>query len=169
MLIHENTYMQFTCIYVKIKLLKNIRSAENKLYRGRYFIPPNKILTQSCIHWRSKSQQNVVMVDHLGENTQQKLKLMSSQDLEKFNHSYTLWQCRNKKMRFSPLIYGGILLPLTRKINYVNMRLIYVNMQHNYVNMQHNYVDMQHNSSSKLTCLSRMLSLHNYLACRMLR
>ena len=118
------------------------------------------------------------MVDHLGENTQQKLKLMSSQDLEKFNHSYTLWQCRNKKMRFSPLIYGGILLPLTRKINYVNMRLIYVNMQHNYVNMrlisvnmQNNYVhmqliyvNMQHNYVNMR--LSYVYMQHNYVHVR---
>ena len=47
-------------------------------------------------------------------------------------------------------IYGGILLPPTCKINYVNMqhnyvhmRLIYVNMQHNYVNMRLIYVNMR--------------------------
>ena len=34
--------------------------------------------------------------------------------------------------------YGGILLPPTCKINYVNI-------QHNYVNMRLIYVDMQHN------------------------
>ena len=49
------------------------------------------------------------------------------------------------------MVYGGILLPPTWKINYVNMqhnyvnmRLIYVNMQHNYVNMRLIYVIMQH-------------------------
>ena len=35
------------------------------------------------------------------------------------------------------VIYGGILLPPTFKINYVNV-------QHNYVNMRLIYVDMQH-------------------------
>jgi hypothetical protein len=32
--------------------------------------------------------------------------------------------------------YGGIFLPPTCKINYVNMQENYVNMQKNYVNMQ---------------------------------
>ena len=40
-------------------------------------------------------------------------------------------------------IYGGILLPPTCKINYVNMQHNYVNMRLIYVDMQHNYVDMQ--------------------------
>ena len=38
--------------------------------------------------------------------------------------------------------YGGILLPPTCKINYVNMQHNYVNMRRIYVDMQHNYVDM---------------------------
>ena len=38
--------------------------------------------------------------------------------------------------------YGGILLPPTCKINYVNMQHNYVNMRLIYVDMQHNYVDM---------------------------
>ena len=45
---------------------------------------------------------------------------------------------------YTSVKYCGILLPPTRKINYVNMPLIYGNMQHNYVDMQHtNYVDMR--------------------------
>ena len=39
-------------------------------------------------------------------------------------------------------MYGGILLPPTCKINYVNMQNNYVNMRLIYVDMQHNYVDM---------------------------
>lgn len=41
------------------------------------------------------------------------------------------------------MVYGGIFLPPTCKINYVNMQENYVNMQYNYVYMQDNYVDMQ--------------------------
>ena len=40
------------------------------------------------------------------------------------------------------VIYGGILLPPTSKINYVNMQHNYVNMRLIYVDMQHNYDDM---------------------------
>ena len=40
------------------------------------------------------------------------------------------------------VMYGGILLPPTCKINYVNMQHNYVNMRLIYVDMQHNYVDM---------------------------
>ena len=45
-------------------------------------------------------------------------------------------------------MYGGILLPPTRKIYYVKMqlnhhnRVIYVSMQHYFVDMQHNYIYM---------------------------
>ena len=40
-------------------------------------------------------------------------------------------------------MYGGILLPPTCKINYVNMQHNYVNMRPIYVDMQHNNVEMQ--------------------------
>ena len=66
--------------------------------------------------------------------------------------------------------YGGILLPLTCKINYVNMRdnyvnmrLIYVNMQHNYVDMQHKYVNMRDNYVNMR--LNFVACQHNYVAC----
>ena len=40
--------------------------------------------------------------------------------------------------------YGGIHLPLTCKINYVNMKHEYVQMRLIYVNIQHDPIDMQH-------------------------
>lgn len=39
--------------------------------------------------------------------------------------------------------FGGIFLPHTCKIDYVNIQDNYVNMQDNYAFMQDNYVDMQ--------------------------
>ena len=46
---------------------------------------------------------------------------------------------------FQTIRYGGILLPPSCKIVYVNMRHNNIPMRHSYGNMQHNYVDMQHN------------------------
>ena len=61
-------------------------------------------------------------------------------------------------LTFYDRYFGGILLAITWKINYVNMQhnyvhmqFIYVSMQDLYVNMQHLYVNMQHNSS----CMSK--------------
>jgi hypothetical protein len=62
--------------------------------------------------------------------------------------------------------YGGIFLPPTCKINYVNMQENYVIMQENYVNMQENYVNMQvtnilgksYFNMGKITCVSPYLT-----------
>jgi hypothetical protein len=66
------------------------------------------------------------------------------------------------------LIYlGGIFLPPTCKINYVNMQENNVNMQDNYVNMQENHVTMQVTNllgesdfnMGAITCVSPYLTL----------
>ena len=48
-------------------------------------------------------------------------------------------------------MYGGILLPPPRKVNYVNMQHTYANMRLIYVNMQQNYVDIQDKKNCMLT------------------
>ena len=65
-----------------------------------------------------------------------------------FQYMYYHWLCTVpflvQESRVPCYLYGGILLPPTCKINYVNMRDNYVNMRLIYFNMQHNYVDMLH-------------------------
>ena len=75
--------------------------------------------------------------------------------------------------------YGGILLPPTCKINYVNMQHNYVNMRLIYVDMQHNYVGMNvinfcqklFFSMGKFSYLRHYLTLymqHNYVNMRLI-
>jgi hypothetical protein len=57
-------------------------------------------------------------------------------------------------------VYGGIFLPPTCKINYVNMQENYVNMQENYVNMQvTNLLGESDFNMGKITCISPYLTL----------
>jgi hypothetical protein len=54
---------------------------------------------------------------------------------------------------------GGIFLPPTCKINYVNMQENYVNMQENYVNMQIiNVLGKSDFNMGKITCVSPYLT-----------
>ena len=55
--------------------------------------------------------------------------------------------------------YGGIFLPPTCKINYVNMQENYVNMQENYVNMQvTNLLGESDFNMGKIACVSTYLT-----------
>ena len=73
-------------------------------------------------------------------------------DIVLFEFLYRFVVCMIDKNFWLFIVYcGGILLPSTCEINYVNMqhnyvdiRFIYVNMQHHYVYVKHNYVNKSH-------------------------
>ena len=101
------------------------------------------ILKQARLHQLMKTKKRINVITHTNRNLSGPSDICPERSelfrIHKTNESRDL---KTKTVSWWNVSYGGILLPPTCKINYVNIQHNYVNMRLIYIHMQHNYVDM---------------------------